>query len=102
MGGEPTGGTAPSVPPILAESRGRGESDSHNENFHFQAIDLNSQPMICWNSLDRIQPSWSYSRRPGYAGGLKANTNPTHWYRTNAVAQVVPYTMPPQNCILQK
>ena len=56
------------------------------ENFSFQTIDLNSQLNTLLELIDRVQPELVVNFA---AQGMVAESwlNPTHWYRTNVVAQ---------------
>ena len=88
MGGEPISGTAPCVPPIpLEQSTEEGQALATADNFHFQTIDLNSQLDELLEPVDRVQPELVVNFA---AQGMVAESwlNPTHWYRTNVVAQV--------------
>ena len=60
---------------------------ANSENFNFQAIDLNSQLQILEELIDRVQPEIVVNFA---AQGMVAESwlNPTHWYKTNVVAQV--------------
>lgn len=66
---------------------GDGQALATAENFHFQAIDLNSQLNDLLELIDRIQPELVVNFA---AQGMVAESwlNPTHWYSTNVVAQV--------------
>tara|TARA_B100002051_G_scaffold221936_1_gene216057 strand:- start:236 stop:1258 length:1023 start_codon:yes stop_codon:yes gene_type:complete len=71
------------------------------ENFHFQAIDLNSQLNTLLELIDRVQPELVVNFA---AQGMVAESwlNPTHWYRTNVVAQVALHDALRQKPFLQK
>ncbi len=71
------------------------------ENFHFQAIDLNSQLNDLLELIDRVQPELVVNFA---AQGMVAESwlNPTHWYRTNVVAQVALHDELRQKPFLQK
>ena len=66
---------------------GEGPALATAENFHFQAIDLNSQLNDLLELIDHVQPELVVNFA---AQGMVAESwlNPTHWYRTNVVAQV--------------
>ncbi|WP_115071210.1 NAD(P)-dependent oxidoreductase [Synechococcus sp. UW179B] len=66
---------------------GEGPALATAENFHFQAIDLNSQLNDLLDLIDRVQPELVVNFA---AQGMVAESwlNPTHWYRTNVVSQV--------------
>ena len=66
---------------------GEGSALATRENFQFQAIDLNSQMNDLLDLINRIQPELVVNFA---AQGMVAESwlNPTHWYRTNVVAQV--------------
>ena len=72
-----------------------------SENFQFQAIDLNSQLSDLLNLIDRVQPELVVNFA---AQGMVAESwlNPTHWYRTNVVAQVALHDALRQKPFLQK
>lgn len=71
------------------------------ENFSFQAIDLNSQLNALLELIDRVQPELVVNFA---AQGMVAESwrNPTHWYRTNVVAQVALHDALRQKPFLQK
>ena len=71
------------------------------ENFHFQAIDLNSQLNDLIKLIDRIRPELVVNFA---AQGMVAESwqNPTHWYRTNVLAQVGLHDALRQKPFLQK
>ena len=71
------------------------------ENFSFQAIDLNSQLNALLDLIDRVQPELVVNFA---AQGMVAESwlNPTHWYRTNVVAQVALHDALRQKPFLQK
>ena len=70
-------------------------------NFSFQAIDLNSQLNALLNLIDRVHPELVVNFA---AQGMVAESwlNPTHWYRTNVVAQVALHDALRQKPFLQK
>lgn len=71
------------------------------ENFHFQAVDLNCQLNELLDLIDRVQPELVVNFA---AQGMVAESwlNPTHWYRTNVVAQVALHDALRQKPFLQK
>ena len=71
------------------------------ENFSFQAIDLNSQLNELLELIDRVQPELVVNFA---AQGMVAESwlNPTHWYRSNVVAQVALHDSLRQKPFLQK
>ncbi len=80
---------------------GRGQALATAENFHFQAIDLNSQLNELLELIDRVQPELVVNFA---AQGMVAESwlNPTHWYRTNVVAQVALHDALRQKAFIQK
>ena len=71
------------------------------ENFSFEAIDLNSQLNALLDLINRVQPELVVNFA---AQGMVAESwlNPTHWYRTNVVAQVALHDALRQKPFLQK
>ena len=71
------------------------------ENFHFQTIDLNFQLNELLELIDHVQPELVVNFA---AQGMVAESwlNPTHWYRTNVVAQVALHDALRQKPFLQK
>ena len=71
------------------------------ENFNFQAIDLNSQLNALLELINQVQPELVVNFA---AQGMVAESwlNPTHWYRTNVVAQVALHDELRQKPFLQK
>ena len=71
------------------------------ENFIFKAIDLNSQLNELLTLIDQVQPEIVVNFA---AQGMVAESwiNPTHWYRTNVVAQVALHDALRQKRFLQK
>ena len=80
---------------------GREQALATAENFHFQAIDLNSQLNDLLTLIDRVQPELVVNFA---AQGMVAESwlNPTHWYRTNVVAQVALHEALRQKPFLKK
>ena len=80
---------------------GEGQALATPENFSFQAIDLNSQLNTLLDLIDRVQPELVVNFA---AQGMVAESwlNPTHWYRTNVVAQVALHDALRQKPFLQK
>ena len=80
---------------------GEGPALATSENFQFQAIDLNNQLNDLLNLIDRVQPELVVNFA---AQGMVAESwlNPTHWYRTNVVAQVALHDALRQKTFLQK
>ena len=78
-----------------------GAALATEENFQFQAIDLNSQLNDLLELIDRVQPELVVNFA---AQGMVAESwlNPTHWYRTNVVAQVALHDALRQKPFLQK
>ena len=74
---------------------------ANSENFNFQAIDLNSQLQILEELIDRVQPEIVVNFA---AQGMVAESwlNPTHWYKTNVVAQVALHDILRQKKFLKK
>ena len=72
-----------------------------SENFSFQTIDLNNQINELIELIDRVQPELVVNFA---AQGMVAESwlNPTHWYRTNVVAQVALHDALRQRPFLQK
>ena len=66
---------------------GEGPALATEENFQFQAIDLNNQLNDVLALIDRVQPELVVNFA---AQGMVAESwlNPTDWYRTNVVTQV--------------
>ena len=81
--------------------RGQREALATAENFRFQAIDLNSQLNDLLELIDRVQPELVVNFA---AQGMVAESwlNPTHWYRTNLMAQVALHDALRQKAFLQK
>ncbi|MBM5785484.1 MAG: NAD-dependent epimerase/dehydratase family protein [Cyanobacteria bacterium K_DeepCast_35m_m1_288] len=71
------------------------------ENFHFQAINLNSQLPELLQLIDQVQPEVVVNFA---AQGMVAESwlNPTHWYQTNVVSQVALHDALRQRPFLQK
>ncbi|MAR08816.1 MAG: dTDP-glucose 4,6-dehydratase [Blastopirellula sp.] len=71
------------------------------ENFCFQSIDLNTQLNQLLELIDRVQPELVINFA---AQGMVAESwlNPTHWYKTNVVAQVALHDALRQKTFLQK
>ena len=71
---------------LIAGRRRWWQSSATAENFSFQAVDLNSQLNDLLDLIDRVQPELVVNFA---AQGTVAESwlNPTHWYRTNVVAQ---------------
>lgn len=71
------------------------------DNFHFQAIDLNSQLPELLQLIDQVQPAVVVNFA---AQGMVAESwlNPTHWYQTNVVSQVALHDALRQRPFLQK
>ena len=71
------------------------------QNFHFHAINLNSQLRELLELIDRVQPSHVVNFA---AQGMVAESwlNPTHWYQTNVVSQVAFHDALRQRTFLQK
>ena len=71
------------------------------ENFNFQAIDLNSDLNKLLELIDRVQPEIIVNFA---ALGMVAESwlNPTHWYRTNVIAQVALHDELRQKSFLKK
>ena len=71
------------------------------QNFHFHAINLNSQLPELLELIDRVQPSHVVNFA---AQGMVAESwlNPTHWYQTNVVSQVALHDALRQRPFLQK
>ena len=80
---------------------GEEQAPASLENFHFQAIDLNSQLNNLLDLIDRIEPELVVNFA---AQGMVAESwlNPTHWCRTNVVAQVALHDALRQKPFLQK
>ena len=64
-----------------------GEPLATKDNFHFQVIDLNKQVEDLIRLIDKVKPEIVVNFA---AQGMVAESwlNPTHWYKTNVVAQV--------------
>jgi len=71
------------------------------DNFHFQAIDLNSQLPELLALIDQVQSAVVVNFA---AQGMVAESwlNPTHWYQTNVVSQVALHDALRQRPFLQK
>ena len=71
------------------------------QNFHFHAINLNSQLPELLELVDQVQPSHVVNFA---AQGMVAESwlNPTHWYQTNVVSQVALHDALRQRPFLQK
>ena len=78
-----------------------GEALATADNFSFQAIDLNTQLNQLLELIDRVRPEFVVNFA---AQGMVAESwlNPTHWYRTNVVAQVALHDALRQKPFLQK
>jgi len=78
-----------------------GQPLSTADNFHFHAIDLNSQLPELLKLIDQIQPAVVVNFA---AQGMVAESwlNPTHWYLTNVVSQVALHDALRQRPFLQK
>ncbi len=78
-----------------------GKPIANTDNFHFQAIDLNTQLTEMLQLIDRVQPAVVVSFA---AQGMVAESwlNPTHWYQTNVVSQVALHDALRQRPFLQK
>tara|TARA_B100000674_G_scaffold499057_1_gene541355 strand:+ start:17476 stop:18504 length:1029 start_codon:yes stop_codon:yes gene_type:complete len=78
-----------------------GAALATTENFKFQAIDLNNQMSELLELIDRVKPELVVNFA---AQGMVAESwlNPTHWYRTNVVAQVALHDALRQKKFLQK
>ena len=78
-----------------------GQALATTENFHFQPIDLNKQLVDLLELIDKVQPELVVNFA---AQGMVAESwlNPTHWYRTNVVAQVALHDALRQKSFLQK
>jgi len=77
------------------------EALATKENFSFQAIDLNCQLAELLALIDRVHPEIVVNFA---AQGMVAESwlNPTHWYRTNVLAQVALHDELRQKHFLQK
>lgn len=71
------------------------------ENFSFRSVDINKQLTELLELIDSIQPELVVNFA---AQGMVAESwlNPTHWYRTNVVAQVALHEALRQKAFLQK
>ncbi len=71
------------------------------DNFSFAALDLNTQLDTLLHLIDRVQPALVVNFA---AQGMVAESwlNPTHWYKTNVLAQVALHDALRQKCFLQK
>jgi dTDP-glucose 4,6-dehydratase len=78
-----------------------GEPLANDDNFSFAAVDLNTQLNTLLQLIDRVQPAVVVNFA---AQGMVAESwlNPTHWYRTNVVAQVALHDALRQKSFLQK
>ena len=78
-----------------------GQPLATTENFHFQAIDLNSQLPKLLELIDQVKPAVVVNFA---AQGMVAESwlNPTHWYQTNVVSQVALHDALRQRPFLQK
>ena len=78
-----------------------GQPLATTQNFHFYAINLNSQLPELLQLVDRVQPSHVVNFA---AQGMVAESwlNPTHWYQTNVVSQVAFHDALRQRPFLQK
>ena len=78
-----------------------GDSLANPDNFSFQVIDLNTQLNELLELINRVQPEVVVNFA---AQGMVAESwlNPTHWYRTNVVAQVALHDALRQKSFLQK
>ena len=79
----------------------RGQLTSTTKNFIFHRIDLNSQLNQLLQLIDNVQPELIVNFA---AQGMVAESwlNPTHWYRTNVVAQVALHDALRQKPFLRK
>ena len=80
---------------------GGGAALANAENFSFQAIDLNRQLNALLELINGVQPELVVNFA---AQGMVAESwfNPTHWYRTNVLAQVALHDALRQKPFLQK
>ena len=87
--------------PYLWPQPATGQPLATADNFHFQAIDLNTQLTDMLQLIDRVQPAVVVSFA---AQGMVAESwlNPTHWYRTNVLSQVALHDALRQRPFLQK
>lgn len=78
-----------------------GQPLATTENFHFHAINLNSQLPELLQLIDQVQPTHVVNFA---AQGMVAESwlNPTHWYQTNVVSQVELHDALRQRPFLQK
>jgi dTDP-glucose 4,6-dehydratase len=78
-----------------------GEPLANADNFSFAAVDLNTQLDTLLQLIDRVQPAVVVNFA---AQGMVAESwlNPTHWYKTNVVAQVALHDALRQKSFLQK
>jgi dTDP-glucose 4,6-dehydratase len=96
---------SPELDPVFLAYRwpdpSSGEPLAKAENFHFRAIDLNSQLPELLELIDKVEPAVVVNFA---AQGMVAESwlNPTHWYRTNVVSQVALHEALRQRPFLQK
>jgi dTDP-glucose 4,6-dehydratase len=78
-----------------------GEPLANADNFCFAAVDLNTQLDTLLQLIDRVQPAVVVNFA---SQGMVAESwlNPTHWYKTNVVAQVALHDALRQKSFLQK
>jgi dTDP-glucose 4,6-dehydratase len=78
-----------------------GEPLANDDNYSFAAVDLNTQLDTLLQLIDRVQPAVVVNFA---AQGMVAESwlNPTHWYKTNVVAQVALHDALRQKSFLQK
>ncbi len=78
-----------------------GEPLANDDNFCFATVDLNTQLDTLLQLIDRVQPAVVVNFA---AQGMVAESwlNPTHWYKTNVVAQVALHDALRQKSFLQK
>ena len=87
--------------PYRWPQNGEGPALATADNFQFQQIDLNNQLNDLLDLIDHVQPELVVNFA---AQGMVAESwlNPTHWYRTNVVAQVALHDALRQKTFLQK
>jgi len=87
--------------PYRWHDQGSNAGLATSDNFAFQAIDLNRQLPELLTIIDRVQPEIVVNFA---AQGMVAESwlKPTHWYRTNVLAQVALHDELRQKHFLQK
>ena len=86
-GSKPLSRAKSSFPPYRWSKADGNEALANNQNFKFQSIDINTQLDELLHLIDQVKMEIIVNFA---AQGMVAESwlNPTHWYKTNVVAQV--------------